>query len=206
MSWLFGKKKEVKKQPSSKDALNNINDQLENIDAREKLLVKKLVLLTQEAIRLKNSKNTRGAVLALKKRNMMEKELNKLGGMKLMVEQEKIQVEASINNVDIFKALKQGNSIIKSSKHEANLEGFQDLRDEIEEQQEHANEMNEFFIGVAKEGEDEVLEELEKLETENVKKELEAAKVPTSIIRSKRKIVSKKTKIENDRLLEQLMA
>ena len=211
MSWLFGKKKEVKKQASPQDAIGNINGQIENIEAREKLLEKKMDLLTKEALQHKKAKNNRAAILSLKKKKMMEGEFNKISGMKLMLEQQKVQIEASINDVDIFKALKQGNDAIKDVNKDVNIDSFQDLKDELEEQQENANEIGNFFSEMGKEGEDELLDELEQLESENVEEQLEGTDVPAAPIGSKGSAIPSApqpaaAKEDDSKLLEDLMA
>ena len=185
MSWLFGKKKEAKKeQPKPQDAIKNINEQIENIDAREKLLEKKMHTLTQEALKLNKEKNKRGAVLALKKKKMIEGEYNKISGMKLMLEQQKVQIEATINDVEIFTALKEGNDAIRNIGRQVNIENFEDLREDLQEQHENAEEIGKFFGEFAKEGEDELLEELEELESLNVEEQLQGADVPLDSIGS----------------------
>ena len=185
MSWLFGKKKEVKKeQPNPQDAIKNINDQIENIDAREKLLEKKMQTLTQEALKLNKEKNKRAAVLALKKKKMIEGEYNKISGMKLMLEQQKVQIEATINDVDIFTALKKGNDAIKEIGKQVNIEKFEDLKDDLQEQNDTAEEIANFFGEFAKEGEEDLLEELEQLESQNIEEQLQGAGVPLDSIGS----------------------
>eukprot|EP00826_Nyctotherus_ovalis_P036303 TRINITY_DN3206_c0_g1_i6.p2 TRINITY_DN3206_c0_g1~~TRINITY_DN3206_c0_g1_i6.p2 ORF type:complete len:214 (+),score=89.77 TRINITY_DN3206_c0_g1_i6:154-795(+) len=213
MSWLFGKKKEVKKQqPNPQDAIKNINEQIESIDAREKLLEKKMANLTQEALQLNKAKNKRGAILALKKKKMFEGEYNKISGMKLMLEQQKVQIEATINDADIFTALKKGNEAINAVSQQVNIDSFQDLKDDLEEQQANAEEIGNFFGELAKDGEDELLEELEQLESDNVEAQLQDVGVPSGPIGS---AVPQATapstvhaqSVENDsKLLEDLMA
>lgn len=213
MSWLFGKKKEVKKQQANpQDAIKNINEQIESIDAREKLLEKKMSNLTQEALQLNKAKNKRGAILALKKKKMFEGEFNKISGMKLMLEQQKVQIEATINDADIFTALKKGNDAINAVGKQVNIDSFQDLKEDLEEQQANADEIGNFFGDMAKEGEDELLEELEQLESENVDEQLQGANVPvdsigSSVPSSKVSVPTKANSVEDDsKLLEDLMA
>eukprot|EP00826_Nyctotherus_ovalis_P011445 TRINITY_DN12983_c0_g7_i1.p2 TRINITY_DN12983_c0_g7~~TRINITY_DN12983_c0_g7_i1.p2 ORF type:complete len:214 (-),score=100.01 TRINITY_DN12983_c0_g7_i1:4-645(-) len=213
MSWLFGKKKEAKKQqPNPQEAIKNINEQIESIDAREKLLEKKMTTLTHEALQLNKAKNKRGAILALKKKKMFEGEFNKISGMKLMLEQQKVQIEASINDADIFTALKKGNEAINTVNKEVNIDNFQELKDDLEEQQANAEEIGTFFGDMAKEGEDELLQELDQLESDNVEQQLQGADVPVDSIssgvpQSNVPVAPKASAAENDsKLLEDLMA
>lgn len=97
MSWLFGKKKEEKKKPDPEAAMKAISMQIENISKRQMVLEKKGNDLKVEAIKQKKNKNTRGAVLALKKRKLVEQEMNKIDGMKMLMEQQKLQLEGAPN-------------------------------------------------------------------------------------------------------------
>ncbi len=98
MSWLFGggKKKEVKKAINTEQLLQNIGQQIDTISKRQKLLENKTASLTQEALKLKKAKNIKGAVLALKKKKLLEQELNKIDGMKMLLEQQRMQLEGTL--------------------------------------------------------------------------------------------------------------
>ena len=111
---------------------------------------------------------------------MLEGEFNKIAGMRLMLEQQKEQVDAAGNDIDIFKALKEGNEFIKENIKSVNIDSLEDLKDQLEDQQEEKNKIDDFFLNVAKEGDDEIIEELEKLEVDNVTDELKKDEVPNS--------------------------
>ena len=96
MSWLFGKKKEEKKKADPEMAMKAINTQIDNISKRQMVLDKKSKDLTQEALKSKKSKNTRAAVLALKKRKLVDQEMNKIDGMKMLMEQQKLELEGTL--------------------------------------------------------------------------------------------------------------
>lgn len=97
MSWLFGKKKEEKKKPNSEEAMKAINMQIDNIGKREQVLDVRSKQLVQEALKQKKSKNSRAAILALKKKKLVEQEMHKIGGMKMLLEQQKLQLEGMIH-------------------------------------------------------------------------------------------------------------
>ena len=98
MSWLFGggKKKEVKKAPSSEEAMKSINMQIDHTEKRQMVLENKKTTLVQEALKCKKAKNNRGAIMALKKKKLIEQEMNKIDGMKVLLEQQKLQLEGSV--------------------------------------------------------------------------------------------------------------
>lgn len=93
MSWLFGKKKEEKKVINQEEAARNLSNQIENIDKRQKVLEMKSKKLIQEALQLKKAKNTKAALLAMKKKKLVDQEMNKIDGMKMLMEQQKYQLE-----------------------------------------------------------------------------------------------------------------
>ena len=94
--WLFGggKKEEKKKVVNPEEAINKIGTQLSDLDKRQKVLEVKSTTLTQEALKQKKAKNNRAAILSLKKKKMNDSEMNKIDGMKLLLEQQKHQLES----------------------------------------------------------------------------------------------------------------
>jgi hypothetical protein len=65
MRGLFGSKKKKKAEPTVEDpteTMMKINKQVDNIDKRQKLLEGRVKSLTQEALKQKKSKNTRGII------------------------------------------------------------------------------------------------------------------------------------------------
>eukprot|EP01022_Parablepharisma_sp_SALTPOND_P004858 TRINITY_DN121133_c0_g1_i1.p4 TRINITY_DN121133_c0_g1~~TRINITY_DN121133_c0_g1_i1.p4 ORF type:complete len:195 (-),score=51.12 TRINITY_DN121133_c0_g1_i1:2564-3148(-) len=182
MSWLFGKKKEEKKKPNPEEAMRAINSQIDNIGKREQVLEIKAKNLTQEALKNKKAKNNRAAILALKKKKLAEQELNKIGGMKMLLEQQKLQLEGSAFDGDIFATLKTAGAAITEVRKGIDVEQFEQLKEDIEESQAVSQEISEFFGGIAQEGEDELLDELEQMESENVEEQLGGIDVPVGSI------------------------
>ncbi len=70
-----------------------IVNQLDNMEKRGQVLEKKAKDLQQEALKQKKAKNTRAAVLALKKKKLIEQESNKINGMRILLEQQKLQLD-----------------------------------------------------------------------------------------------------------------
>jgi hypothetical protein len=94
--WLFGGKKEVKKEaPKPEETINKISTQLSDLEKYQKVLEVKSSTLTKEALKHKKAKNNRAAILALKKKKMNDQEMNKIDGMKLLLEQQKHQLEGT---------------------------------------------------------------------------------------------------------------
>ena len=180
MSWLFGggKKKEEKKKANPEDAMKAINSQIDNIGKREQVLEVKTQQLVKEALQKKKAKDNRGAILALKKKKLVEQEINKISGMKMLMEQQKLQLEGAAFDGDIFSTLKTAGEAISDVRKKVDIEQFEKMKEDVEENQAVSQEVSEFFGSIAHEGEDELLDELNELEQENVEEQLNNMEVP----------------------------
>jgi len=183
MSWLFGKKKEAPKPKVDPVAAKaGIDKQLEYIGLRENQLQKRQENLLKEALDYKKKKNKQAAVLSLKKKKMIEQEINKLGGMKMLLMQQQMELEGASFDVDVFKTLKTTESAIKDARQGMTVEDLDKIREDLEESSAQSKEMSEFWSGIAAEGEDELLDELDKLESENVEEQMAEAEAPAARI------------------------
>ena len=83
----------------------NIDDQIRmcnlNITKYEKLC-DNITAQAKEALRAKNKKQ---ATLLMKKRKMYEKEMSKLEGMQMFMEQQKLTMESNLNNANIMSVM-----------------------------------------------------------------------------------------------------
>lgn len=183
MAWLFGKKKEVQKKPNAEEALKKIIEQIELSETREKILVTKMRGYQEEALRFNKLKNKRSAILALKKKKMVEGQCNKQAGMRLMLEQQKIQLEAAMSDVDILAAMNQGNQAMKEINKQANIEDFDVIREELDGRQADAKEIEDYFVGLTEEGMDDLETELNELIAEEAG-EIKLPSVPSHPIGS----------------------
>ncbi len=132
MSWLFGKKKEEKKKADPEKAMQMITMNIDNISKRQQVLEIKSKGLVQEALKQKKSKNNRGAILALKKKKLVDQEMNKIDGMKMLLEQQKLQLEGASFDGDIFVALKGAGEAITQVRAGVNIDEFEKMKEDIE--------------------------------------------------------------------------
>lgn len=95
MKKLFGSKKDKKKKdaPDTKEALQGINSQLSLIEEKQKSLMARISTSEKQAKELYRNKNQRAAVLEMKKSKMLQKELNKVEGMQILLMQQKMGLE-----------------------------------------------------------------------------------------------------------------
>ena len=62
-----------------------------------------------------------------------------------LIEEQIIQIEATKNQNQIYKALEQGNSVLKKLQNEVKIEDMERINEDMEDNRERHREMNEFF-------------------------------------------------------------
>ena len=83
-----------------------MTEQCSIVDKRIKVLEKKTQDLKTTAVQKKKAGDTRGALLALKQSKMQEKELAKLDGQSMMLEQQKLMIESANFDVGVVDSIK----------------------------------------------------------------------------------------------------
>lgn len=63
-----------------------------------------IIAQAKEALKQKDKKK---ATLLMKKKKMIEKEISKLEGMQMMLEQQKLQLESTMNNKHVFDTMSE---------------------------------------------------------------------------------------------------
>lgn len=110
MRALFGSKKETKPAAAPKvdtaQVMQNLTDQVDRLEKRIHVLEVAITDKKKEALDRKKRGDTRGAVTALKTSKMKEAEIAKLEGMKIMIEQNKLTIESTAVDSEVFSALK----------------------------------------------------------------------------------------------------
>ena len=99
--------------PDKKLTMQNLSDQIDKLEQRINKLEKDKAEKKQEALERKKRGDDRGAVSALKISKMKDAEMIKLEGMKLMIEQNRMQIESAAIDSEVFSALKGSNDFIK---------------------------------------------------------------------------------------------
>ena len=92
---LFGKKEEPKKAPevNPQETLTRLNAEVDRIGKRIRMVEARRDDLKQEALNKNKAGDKRAALMAIKKMKMSEKELQKLDGQSIMIEQQKMMIE-----------------------------------------------------------------------------------------------------------------
>ena len=111
----------------------------------------------------------------MKRKKLYEQEQAKIQNVRFTLETQVINLESAQQNAQTYSALKQGNSAMQGIRKEVGIEQVDDVMDEIKEEMEMAQEINEAIaqpVDPLMADEDELLEELNMLETADLEAEL----------------------------------
>ena len=201
---LFGKSQPVPQAAPKIDPQETIaalNKQCDVINKRVKVLEAKSDDLKQTAIAKKKAGDIRGATLAMKQYKMNTNELAKLDGQQIILEQSKMQIESANFDVGVVNAMRTGKDAIKAANKQINVDDIADLKEELDDIMAENEERQKFFADVAKDGQEDLLEELEGWEAEAAEKEMQMDIKPLPVISNKpgpNKIQAKQVEEEED--------
>jgi len=111
----------------------------------------------------------------MKRKKLYEQEQEKIQNVRFTLETQVINLESAQQNAQTYSALKQGNTAMQGIRKEVGIEQVDDVMDEIKEEMEMAQEINDAIaqpVDPLMADEDELLEELNMLETADLEAEL----------------------------------
>lgn len=120
-------------------------------------------------------------------------------------------IESTNFDVGVISSIKAGKDAMKEMNKNMELDDIQDLKDDLEDQMAEMNEKQEFFAGIANEGNDELLGELDELEALAMDDEMkEMDVVPNKLIAKKnqpQKVVAQaeEEEDEDEKMLQAMM-
>ncbi|EER00776.1 vacuolar sorting protein snf7, putative [Perkinsus marinus ATCC 50983] len=188
MRLFFGssKKKEqqAQKAPPSKnlpDAIMKNKEAIATLEKREQLIEKKMALQEQDARTRAAAKDKRGALMALKRKKMLETELTTLMNSRMTLEQQILSLESSQTTAVAVSALATGVSAQKVMNQQLNIDNIDVLMDDMQEMQDMQNEVaNVLAGGNTVMDDEELLNELDEIEAQELEaKMVDAAHVPS---------------------------
>ena len=138
--------------------INKYEKQIDDIKTKAKAALKK--------------KDKKKAIMLMKKKKMYEGEILKLDGMRLMMEQQKLNMESQMNNKNVFDVMAEGNKAVEELAKEADIDKFDDIREKHEEMEERNEEINDFFANFAEDQVADWEDDLAELEAELAEEEL----------------------------------
>ena len=153
------------------------------LDNRELHIQKKIDDAVNEAKKKMAKGDKKGALFAMKRKKLYEKEQTKIQNVRFTLETQVINLESAQQNAQTYSALKQGNTAMAGIRKEVGIDQVDDVMDDIKEEMEMAQEINDAIaqpVDPLLADEDELLEELNMLETADLEAEL-LAPPPTAV-------------------------
>ncbi|KAL7580752.1 hypothetical protein ACA910_001035 [Epithemia clementina (nom. ined.)] len=195
MNW-FGRKKEAPA-PSTVSATSavrptdpqstivQLREQIANQDKRQEHIQRKIEQMIKEAKEKMAKNDKKGALFAMKRKKLFEAEMDKIENVKMTLETQVINLESAAQNAETFKAMQAGSKTMKKIRTEVGLEEVDDIMDSIKEEMELAAEINNAIsqpVDPLLADDDELLAELEELETKDLENELLAPPTKTDVL------------------------
>ena len=151
----------------------------DRLEKRENHINKKIAK-NIKAARLKVSQgDKRGAMQHIRRKKMYDRECNKLRGIKLTLQQQIINLEGAQINMQLVNALSEGTQALKIITQTHTIEEVEELRDDIEEQQQNINEVSDLLAKpLTIVDEDELEEEFNNMISESLNDELLTINLP----------------------------
>ncbi len=176
MAWLFGGKKKKAKKEKPKTDINatkkKMDDQVKFVEMNINKYDKQIDDIKIKAKQALQKKDKKKAIMLMKKKKMYEAEISKLDGMRLMMEQQKLNMESQMNNKNVFDVMAEGNRAVEELAKEADIEQFDEIREKHEEMEERNEEINDFFANYAEDQVADWEDDLAELEAELAEDEL----------------------------------
>ncbi|CAN6880233.1 unnamed protein product [Brassica oleracea] len=173
MNRLFGK---PKPETNALQTLDKLNETLEMLEKKEKVLLKKAGQEVEKAKEYTRSKNKRAAIQCLKRKRLYEQQVEQLGNFQLRIHDQMIMLEGAKATTETVDALRSGASAMKAMQKATNIDDVDKTMDEINEQTENMKQIQEALstpIGAAADfDEDELEAELEELEGAELEEQL----------------------------------
>jgi len=182
---FFGKKKKnvnttvsstsTSKPSDAQTTIVKLRESIVNQDKREEHIQKKINGMVVEAKGKMAKGDKKGALYAMKRKKLYEQEMAKIQNVRFTLETQVMNLESAQQNAQTYQALKQGNTAMKGIREDVGIDQVDDVMDEIKEEMEMAQEINDAIaqpVDPLMADEDELLEELNMLETADLEAEL----------------------------------
>jgi charged multivesicular body protein 4 len=170
---MFGKPKQ---DTSALTSLDKLNETLELLEKKEKVLQKKATAEVEKAKEHTRNKNKKAAIQCLKRKRLYEQQIEQLGNFQLRIHDQMIMLEGAKATTETVDALRSGAAAMKAMQKATNIDDVDKTMDEINEQTENMKQIQEALsapIGIAADFDDDELEaELEELEGAELEEQL----------------------------------
>jgi len=151
-----------------------LRETVTTLEKREKHLEKQIDQLTKKAKMLVAKKEKKKALAVLKKKKLLDTQLERLGNKKLNLETQIMTLEESITNTEVINGMRTANNAMTNINQSFDVDKIDELREDMAENQDLQTEVNEllgesFDYGI---DEDDLMAELDEMEELQVEEEL----------------------------------
>ena len=129
----------------------------------------------------KKEKNDDKALSLMRRRKLYQKYLDAARGKQVMIEETLHQIKSAKTDVNVMKALEQGQEVIEDLRSKASVEDFERIMEQQQETQDQEEELRQMLKQNGIE-DDEVMDDVDQLEAELFGKELDKVEVPKDVI------------------------
>ena len=174
ISKLFGKKKKNPAENKDKalQTIQNLDQQIKDLELKIDHYDKQAQNLTNEAKAKLKAGDKAGAKKLLTKKKRFVEQIKQLEGAQNMMEEQRMMLETQDSMKTIFETVSSTNQTIKEIGKGVSVEEIEKAREDMEEMKDAQKEMGDFFAEYAEAGNEEVDEELDQLEAEVAKEEV----------------------------------
>ena len=174
ISKLFGKKKKNPAENKDKalQTIQNLDQQIKDLELKIDHYDKPAQNLTNEAKAKLKAGDMAGAKKLLTKTIRFVEQIKQLEGAQNMMEEQRMMLETQDSMKTIFETVSSTNQTIKEIGKGVSVEEIEKAREDMEEMKDAQKEMGDFFAEYADAGNEEVDEELDQLEAEVAKEEV----------------------------------
>ena len=125
-----------------------------------------------------------------------------------IIERQIISLENSCINQQVFKSMKEGNNLIKSSNANLNIDKIEDLMDEIEEQKEVSQSISDIFSDRVNRiyEDDDLLQQLEEYSEKELNEPINTIDIILPEVTNKKIVIQQKNEEQEEEQLRRLVA
>lgn len=164
----------MKSGSSTVHTIGRLKKSQNTLEQREKHLETQIRRCLVQAKEKMRKKDKRGAMFQLKRKKMLQKNLDNLQGMRLNIEQQIMTLESAATTSVVVDSLSTARDEMKNLNKKVNVDNLEDLRDDLDEatadQEDITNILSDPMTGDL-EDDDELLAELDGMEDEEMKDE-----------------------------------
>ncbi|CAA3011001.1 vacuolar sorting-associated 32 homolog 2 [Olea europaea subsp. europaea] len=133
---IFGKPKQ---ETNALATLDKLNETLEMLEKKEKVLMKKTNCILRSALPLSHI----AAIQCLKRKRLYEQKVEQLGNFQLRIHDQMIMLEGAKATTETVDALRTGAAAMKAMQKATNIDNVDKTMDEINEQTENTKQIQE---------------------------------------------------------------